>query len=30
MYPIWPNDIYMGITPTYDDIAGLQSAYGAP
>jgi hypothetical protein len=30
MYPVWPNDVYMGIQPTNDDILGLQVAYGAP
>jgi hypothetical protein len=30
MYPLWPNDVYMGINPTSDDILGLQVAYGAP
>lgn len=29
MYPAWPNDVYMGINPTSDDILGLQVAYGA-
>lgn len=29
MYPLWPNDQYMGIQPTSDDIDGLQHAYGA-
>lgn len=29
MYPQWPNSVYMGITPTSDDILGLQVAYGA-
>lgn len=30
MYFEWPNSTYMGITPTSDDILGLQVAYGAP
>jgi len=30
MFPYWPNDKYMGATPTSDDIDGLQHAYGAP
>jgi hypothetical protein len=30
MYPIWPNSKYMGITPTANDIDGLQFAYGQP
>jgi len=29
MYPSWPNSVYMGITPTSDDVLGLQVAYGA-
>ena len=29
MYPAWPNDVYMGVTPTSDDFLGLQVAYGA-
>jgi hypothetical protein len=30
MYPLWPNDEYMGNAPTSDDINGLQFAYGQP
>jgi predicted Zn-dependent protease len=29
MQPFWPNDEYMGILATNDDIDGVQQAYGA-